>query len=43
MGPPVKLTIEGQSVFLCCGGCKDSALKNPATTLAKVAALKGKK
>jgi Cu(I)/Ag(I) efflux system membrane fusion protein len=43
MGPPVKLTIEGECVFLCCGGCKDSAMENPAATLAKVAALKGKK
>jgi hypothetical protein len=43
MGPPVKLSIEGQSVFLCCDGCKDSATENPAATLAKVAALKGKK
>ena len=43
MGPPVKLMIEGQSVFLCCDGCKDSAMENPAATLAKVAALKGKK
>ena len=43
MGPPVKLTIEGQSVFLCCDGCKDAATENPAATLAKVAALKAKK
>jgi hypothetical protein len=43
MGPPVKLTIEGQSVFLCCEGCKESATENPAATLAKVAASKGKK
>jgi hypothetical protein len=32
--------IEGQSVFLCCEGCKDDAVKDPQATLAKVAALK---
>ncbi|HTM54463.1 MAG TPA: efflux RND transporter periplasmic adaptor subunit [Pirellulales bacterium] len=39
MGTPVKLTIDGQTVFLCCDGCKKSALANPKGTLAKVAAL----
>ena len=44
MGTPVKLTVEGQAVFLCCDGCKKSALANPRQTLAKVAAFKlGKK
>ena len=37
MGVPVKVTIEGKPVFLCCEGCKKSALKNPKQTLAKVA------
>lgn len=40
MGPPVKLEIEGQSVFLCCEGCRKKALKDPAATLAAVAKLK---
>jgi hypothetical protein len=40
MGMPVKLSIEGQSVFLCCAGCKDKALANPDGTLAKVAQLR---
>jgi hypothetical protein len=40
MGPPVKLVIEGQSVFLCCKGCQRQALANPDRTLAKVAELK---
>ncbi len=40
MGIPVKLTIEGQPVFLCCDGCKKSALADPKQTLAKVASLR---
>jgi hypothetical protein len=40
MGAPIKITVEGQSVFLCCDGCKDQALKDPKATLAKVAELK---
>jgi hypothetical protein len=39
MGPPVKLSIDGQVVFLCCKGCKKGALANPKKTLAKVAEL----
>jgi hypothetical protein len=40
MGVPVKVLVEGQSVFLCCEGCKKKALANPEQTLAKVAAFK---
>lgn len=40
MGMPVKLTIEGQPVFVCCDGCKKSALANPKQTLTKVASLR---
>jgi len=40
MGPPVKLTIDGHTVFLCCAGCKASAQEHPAETLAKVERLK---
>jgi hypothetical protein len=36
MGPPVKLTIEGKTVFLCCSGCRKKALSNPKETLATV-------
>jgi len=36
MGAPVKVMIEGQSVFLCCEGCRDMALANPQATLANV-------
>jgi len=39
MGIPIKLIIEGQSVYLCCDGCKKSAMANPKQTLAKVASL----
>jgi hypothetical protein len=42
MGPPVKVVIDGQPVFLCCNGCKQKALANPEQTLAKVAELKTK-
>jgi hypothetical protein len=40
MGAPYKITIEGQSVFLCCEGCKDTALANSRETLANVKKLK---
>jgi Cu(I)/Ag(I) efflux system membrane fusion protein len=43
MGPPVKVTIEGQVVFLCCKGCKKGALANPQKTLAKITKLVGQK
>jgi Cu(I)/Ag(I) efflux system membrane fusion protein len=42
MGVPIKLMIEGQAVFVCCAACQDEATENPAETLAKVVALKGK-
>lgn len=40
MGPPVKVMVEGQPVFLCCAGCKAKALKDPKATLTRVAQLK---
>jgi hypothetical protein len=43
MGPPFKLDIKGQSVFLCCKGCKRKAEADPDKTLAAVADLKVKK
>lgn len=36
MGVPVKLTIDGKTVFICCAGCKESALKDEKETLKKV-------
>ena len=40
MGAPIKLDINGQAVFICCGGCKSAAMKNPEETLAIVAKLR---
>jgi Cu(I)/Ag(I) efflux system membrane fusion protein len=40
MGTPLKIVIDGQSVFLCCPACKDDALTDPQTTLQKAARLK---
>lgn len=42
MGPPVKVMVKDQPVFLCCGGCKKKALADPDKTLAKVDELKAK-
>lgn len=42
MGPPIKLDIQGQPVFICCKGCKRKAEANPEKTLAKLAELKAK-
>ena len=40
MGRPVKLTLKGQTVFICCDSCKDNAESNPDAMLKKVAAAK---
>jgi RND family efflux transporter MFP subunit len=40
MGPPVKLMIDDQPVFICCEGCRASALEKPQETLTKVQELK---
>jgi Cu(I)/Ag(I) efflux system membrane fusion protein len=40
MGVPVKVTIKGQEVFLCCKGCAGEARDHPAEVLAKVEKLK---
>lgn len=42
MGPPTKLDIKGQPVFVCCKGCKKNAEADPDKTLAKVEELKAK-
>lgn len=34
MGPPIKLIIEGQPVFVCCESCQEKALADPKGTLA---------
>jgi membrane fusion protein, copper/silver efflux system len=40
MGVPLKLQIEGTTVFLCCPGCRAQALSNPKATLAQAARLR---
>lgn len=35
MGAPIKMEIEGKSVYLCCAGCTKKAKADPAGTLAK--------
>ena len=42
MGPPVKVMVKGQPVFVCCKGCAAKAMANPDRTLANVAALKAR-
>jgi hypothetical protein len=42
MGPPIKVMVNAQPVFVCCKGCEKKALSNPDKTLAKVAELKAK-
>ena len=42
MGPPIKFDIKGQTVFVCCQGCKKKAERNPDKTLAKVEEVKAK-
>ena len=43
MGVPVKLRIQGQTVFICCDGCKDQAIEEPEKILAQVAKTRGRK
>ena len=40
MGTPVKMTVNGETFFLCCTGCRDKALSNPAVTVGKVKELR---
>jgi len=42
MGPPVKVVLKDQPVFLCCGHCKGAAQADPDKTLAKVKELKAR-
>jgi membrane fusion protein, copper/silver efflux system len=36
MGPPVRVTVEGRVIFLCCKGCEPELRRNPRKYLAKV-------
>jgi RND family efflux transporter MFP subunit len=40
MGKPVEITLEGQTVFLCCASCEDEAKADPKGMLKKVEAFK---
>ncbi|HVK12912.1 MAG TPA: efflux RND transporter periplasmic adaptor subunit [Gemmataceae bacterium] len=42
MGVPVKLALDGQSVFLCCKGCVAEAQENPARTRKRADELKAR-
>jgi hypothetical protein len=43
MGPPVKMTVKGRVIFLCCSGCVADVKKDEDGTLKKVDALLAKK
>lgn len=36
MGKPVKVTVKGRTVFLCCAGCKKKLLADPDKYLKKL-------
>jgi hypothetical protein len=40
MGTPLKVTVEGREVFLCCEGCKKAIEEDPNKYLAKLDAAK---
>lgn len=42
MGKPVKVSVKGQTVFLCCPGCEDSINKEPDKYLAKLKSAEAK-
>jgi hypothetical protein len=42
MGVPVKLTIKGETVFVCCKSCQKNALKDENKALAKAKELREK-
>ncbi len=42
MGPPIKLTLKGQPVFVCCNNCVRKAEAKPDATLTIAAELKAK-
>ena len=43
MGVPVKVTLRGRPVFLCCQGCVAKAKRNPDETLKQLDAAKADK
>jgi hypothetical protein len=43
MGVPVKLTLDGKALFICCEGCKDAAAADPPGMFSAVEELKAKR
>lgn len=43
MGVPLKVTLKGEPVFICCQGCQKNIEEDPDATLKKVAEFKKKK
>ncbi len=43
MGKPVKLTIRGEPIFLCCDACREKALKQGEETVQKVKTLRSQR
>ena len=41
MGPPVPMTVKGQTIYVCCAGCVAAVDKDPDLYLAKVAQERG--
>jgi Cu(I)/Ag(I) efflux system membrane fusion protein len=41
MGTPVKIEAGGKTVYLCCEGCRDLVLKDPAAAIEKIRAAGG--
>jgi Cu(I)/Ag(I) efflux system membrane fusion protein len=42
MGRPIKVILEGQTVFLCCGACEADARAKPANTVSKANELRAR-
>jgi Cu(I)/Ag(I) efflux system membrane fusion protein len=38
MGPPLKVDVNGKTVWICCDGCRQELLANPDNYLAKLKA-----
>jgi len=36
MGPPVPVTVKGQTIYVCCQGCVESVQSDPDLYIAKV-------
>ena len=36
MGAPIKLTVEGRELFICCEGCEDAVRKDPEKYFSKL-------